>query len=142
MMGMNKEYIFALIDPRTEAPFYVGRTVPDGQDNWVQVDLEPSAEVSARIAKKLLQICADGMPHRLVILEETTDGERMQKEWIQHWISEGCDLVNDPVPEPQLKSLTLRLPEPEYQKLREFAHKNDKTYQKIMRDAVLKSVQG
>src|SRR4051794_9536838 len=43
-----------------------------------------------------------------------------------------------PAVKPPLKSLTLKLEEPEYEVLREFAHRQRKTHQEVMREALLR----
>jgi hypothetical protein len=48
----------------------------------------------------------------------------------------------DPVPPKRvLKSLTLKLEEPEYEVLREFAHRQRKTHQEVMHEAVMRYLQ-
>ena len=43
-----------------------------------------------------------------------------------------------PAIKPLVKSLTLKLEEPEYEVLREFAHRQRKTHQEVMREALLR----
>jgi hypothetical protein len=59
--------------------------------------------------------------------------------------TEAASVTPAPAPaheaKPPTRSLTLKLVEPEYELLREFAHRKRRTHQDVMRDALLRYLQ-
>jgi hypothetical protein len=141
---MPTEYIYALVDPRTDIPFYIGRTMwPD-----LRFKQHMSDNATSGVSAKVAEIRAEGVEPTLVCLEETTDGRRAECEWVQRHIAEGVDLVNcfrtnhyapnrKPVAsnDPR-KALTCRLPLPQYERLRLFAFKNEMSHQQVLDEAL------
>jgi hypothetical protein len=101
------------------------------------------------VAARIAEIRAEGLEPSLSYLEETKEGRRAECEWVQRCRAEGVDLVNSfrrnsydpdkkPNPNPDTrKSLTLKLPEPLYERLREYAFENRMTHQAVIYEALM-----
>jgi hypothetical protein len=56
-------------------------------------------------------------------------------------VAQPAPVFATPGPAAPKKSLTLKLEEPEYETLREFAHRHRRTHQEVMREAVMRYLQ-
>lgn len=88
---MELEYIYALVDPRSDAPFYIGRSLQPERRVYLHLSNCASVPVKAYVD----EIRAAGMEPNWKILEETTDGRTAECQWVQRCLAEGIMLTNN-----------------------------------------------
>jgi len=90
---MTTCYIYALIDPQTDEPFYIGSsTFPDSRF----LDHVRGSNTSEVNHKRIRQIIESGYKPTLSILEETTEELRWEREkaWVDLLQQAGTSLTN------------------------------------------------
>jgi len=103
-------YIYALIDPRTNAPFYIGKTIDPKTRLYHHIVGVNSDSSKFKLKEELIQgIINEGLKPLLVILEEVSSADAPAKEgeWIATYRAQGHDIVNT-VPPVRLRDKDLR----------------------------------
>lgn len=84
------EYIYALVDPRSDVPFYIGRSIQPEKRVYNHLGNCASVPVKAYVD----EIRAAGLEPDWKILEETKDGRTAECQWVQRCLAEGIMLAN------------------------------------------------
>ncbi len=87
---MPIEYIYALVDPRSDAPFYIGRSIQPERRVYLHLSNFASVPVKACVD----EIRAAGLEPTWAILEETKDGRTAECQWVQRCLAKGIVLAN------------------------------------------------
>lgn len=84
------EYVYALIDPRSELPFYIGRS------GWPETRIYRHFSNAANplVKARVDEIRAAGMEPSWGILEKTEDGRTAECKWVQRCLAKGIPLTN------------------------------------------------
>lgn len=83
-------YIYALIDPRTEQPYYVGKTTQAVRREQQHLETKPTVAT--------LLLLNEGVQPRFTILQRysfDTDLDMMESAWISRFRDRGIELVNE-----------------------------------------------
>src|SRR5436190_19788987 len=87
-------FVYELVDPRTNQPFYVGITKDPNYRMWQHLTAKDN---NKRKKAKIVDIQSEGLSPRMRIIE-TTENERtvLKKEtyWIHKYIEQGIVLTN------------------------------------------------
>lgn len=87
---MRTEYVYALVDPRSNLPFYIGRSCWPEDRVYQHLSNMASAPVKAWIA----EIRTAGMEPTWGVLEKTEDPRTAECQWVQRCVAQGIPLAN------------------------------------------------
>ena len=90
------KFIYTLSDPRTGELRYVGMTAKPSRRRYQHTQLWYQGGRKNHLANWLRLLISEGLVPDFSVIEEVADGawQESERRWIQHYLEEGCDLVN------------------------------------------------
>lgn len=126
--------IYALVDPRTQEPRYVGRTVdPVGRFR------DHCADRSGAKGAWVAELRSEDLRPEMIVLSRTSsaDGPDAEQEWIDRLVAEGFDLLNVVGVTRRKRVVSMRLGEEMAQWVDDYAALRGVTRQAILETAIL-----